>query len=58
MEIEQLNHIAVEVINSDHGAFLKAMAGAWIRADPENREILKEAWERLIKKYRLDEEFP
>ena len=53
----EMQIIAVEVTNSNHGDFLKHMANAWIVADPENRCILEEAWTRLISKYGLGEEY-
>jgi len=44
-------------MHSNHGGFLKTFAEAYLRADMENKEILKEAWERLIVKYELAEEY-
>lgn len=51
-----LTSIAVDVYHSTRGSFLKAMADAWCKADMYNRRILQIAWEKIIKKYSLDEE--
>ena len=52
-----LQIIAVEVSNSRHGEFLKAVAKAWQMADNENKPIIKPAWLLLIEKYRLEKEY-
>lgn len=57
MDIQDLDKIAVNVVESLHGDFLKQLARTWLHADPFNKEILREAWETIIKKYKLDKEF-
>lgn len=52
--VARLNDIAVDVSRSDRGSFVKAMATAWLRADPSNQRILWEAWETIITKYGLE----
>lgn len=52
--VTRLHDIAIDVGNSDRGSFLKAMALAWLRADPANQRILWEAWEAIITKYGLE----
>ena len=51
-----LREIAVNVVHSDHGDFLKTFADAYLRADQENEKILRPAWLVLINKYGLDKE--
>lgn len=51
-----LNKIAVHVYNGNYGSFLKAVADAWLKADPKNKRILRPAWVILIDKYNLDKE--
>ena len=52
--VARLHDIAVDVESSDRGSFLKAMATAWLRADPPNQRILWPAWEAIITKYGLE----
>ncbi|MBA7474963.1 hypothetical protein ES707_10326 [subsurface metagenome] len=56
-KFEVLDIIAVEVLNSNHGDFLKCFAGAWQRADLSNKRILLEPWKQLISKYKFREEY-
>ena len=49
--------ISVEVCHSNHGDFLKSVAHVFHKADRENKEIIRDAWYKLIKKYRLEEEY-
>lgn len=51
-----LNRIATNVVHSNHGSFLKALADTWLRSDVENRAILRPAWTKIVKKYNLDKE--
>lgn len=53
----KLNEIAVNVVKSSRGSFLKAFADAWLKADPENKDILRPAWIVIIDKYQLDQEY-
>ena len=53
----EMQIIAVEVTNSNHGDFLKHVARAWIQADLGNRAILDTAWKGLIYKYDLVREY-
>ena len=55
-DVELLNEIAVHVVDSDHGSFLKALADAWLRADPFNKRILRPAVKAIAVKYALEEE--
>ena len=52
-----LQIIAVEVVNSNHGDFLKHFANAWLKTDRANKVILKPAWLMLVNKYQLEEEY-
>lgn len=56
-EFKRLDGIAVFVVNSAYGVFLKRMASAWLHADPWNKRILRQAWERLVKKYDIAGEY-
>lgn len=58
MNKERLHEIAVCVVNSKHGDFLKSFADAYLRADQANEAILRDTWTVLIQKYSLDEECP
>ena len=49
--------IAVNVVHSDHGSFLRTFADAYLKADQENEKILRPAWLVLIDKYKLDKEY-
>ena len=51
-----MHAIAVRVVNSQHGGFLRTFADAYLRADQENERILRPAWLVLVDKYGLDEE--
>jgi len=53
----EMQIIAVEVTNSNHGDFLKHVAHAWVKADPGNKIILRTAWRKLINKYELAKEY-
>ena len=55
-DVERLSEIAIHVIHSNHGSFLKVMADAWLRADYANKRILKPAWAAIVTKYDLDKE--
>jgi len=52
-----LQLIAVEVVNSKHGDFLKHVAHAWLSAEGGNKTILKPAWVILVNQYGLEKEF-
>ena len=52
----RLSEIAYAVYNSNRGSFLKAIADAWMKADPFNKMILAPAWMRIITKYDLEKE--
>ena len=56
--VTRLHDIAVDVLSSHRGSFVKALAVAWLRADPSNRRILREAWEAIITKYGLEVKVP
>ena len=58
MNKKRLREIAVHVVNSKHGDFLRVFADAYQRADRENEAILRDAWIRLVLKYGLDAEYP
>lgn len=51
-----LRSIAVNVVHSKHGDFLRVFADAYLRADLENEKVLRHTWLVLITKYGLDEE--
>jgi len=53
----EMQIIAVEVANSNHGDFIKHVANAWINADPGNKALLEPVWRILINKYGLTEEY-
>ena len=58
MSTERVLHaIAVDVVNSNHGDFLKTFADAYLRADRANERILRPAWLVLVDKYQLDKEY-
>lgn len=57
LTLNDLDIIAVEVYHSQHGSFLKSFADAWCRADPGNKRILRAAWQTLITKYKLYDEY-
>lgn len=57
MLVEELDKIARCVVDSEHGRFLRTFADAWLRADIHNKRILKKAWETLVAKYHLNEEY-
>jgi len=57
MDYVELQIIAVEIANSNHGDFLKNMANAWLMAEPSNRIIIEKAWSDLINKYDLAKEY-
>jgi len=50
--------IAVCIVNSRHGDFLKSFADAYLRADIANEVLLRDPWNHLIHKYNLDKEYP
>ena len=52
-----MHAIAVHVVNSQHGDFLRTFADAYLRADQENEKILRPAWLALVDKYDLDPEY-
>lgn len=53
-KLGDLDTVAIRILQSRHGSFLKAFADAWLKADPYNKGILKTAWLALIEKYDLD----
>ena len=53
-DLEDLDAVALQILRSRHGNFLKAFADAWLKADPHNKGILKTAWLTLIEKYDLN----
>ena len=53
VDLEKLNAVALKILKSRHGSFLKAFADAWLKADSYNKGILKTAWLTLIEKYDL-----
>ena len=55
-EFELLDNIAVRVVHSRHGAFLKKFAAAWLHADAFNKRIIRVAWVLLIEKYDLQKD--
>ena len=55
IEFGHLDELAVDVVHSRHGAFLRRFASAWLHADVFNKRIIREAWEKLIEKYGLEE---
>lgn len=55
-DVKRLNEIAIHVVHSDHGSFLRSLAEAWLRADSFNKRILMPAWAVIVVKYSLDEE--
>ncbi len=57
MDKKRLHKIAIHVVNSNHGSFLKVFADAYLRADRDNERILHDVWISLISKYNLDKEF-
>jgi hypothetical protein len=52
-DLGDLDDVALQILQSRHGSFLKAFADAWLKADPYNKGILKTAWLTLIEKYDL-----
>ena len=52
-DLGDLDAVAVRILQSRHGSFIKAFADAWLKADPYNKGILKTAWITLIEKYDL-----
>lgn len=55
--LQILDIIAVEVLNSNQGDFLRSFAEAWQRADPFNKRIIQKPWIRLIDKYELRKKY-
>ena len=55
-EVKRLDKIATNVVNSDHGSFLKAIADAWLLADNSNKRILRSGWAAIVTKHGLAEE--
>ena len=53
-DLGDLDTVALRILQSRHGSFLKAFADAWLKADPYNKGILKTAWLALIEKYDLN----
>ncbi len=56
MACEALRTIFLDVMDSNHGGFLKAFAGAVVAADDENLIILLPAATEIIAKYNLLED--
>ena len=52
-----LQIIAVEVSNSRHGDFLKAMARAWQFADKQNKHLLMPVWNTVAANFQLVAEY-
>ena len=52
-----MHAIAVYVVSSSHGDFLRTFADAYLRADQGNERILRPAWLVLVDKYDLDGEY-
>jgi len=55
-KLGDLDAVALRILQSRHGSFLKAFADAWLKADHYNKGILKTAWLALIEKYDLNTE--
>ena len=55
-DVAHLNEIAINVHHGDRGSFLKAIADAWLKADPSNKRILMPAWAAIVTKYDLEED--
>jgi len=56
VDVDRLSEIAVQVYHSDRDAFLKAMADAWLKADPSDKRILRPAWVAIVIKHGLAKE--
>ena len=52
-----LDDIAMHIVESEHGIFLRKFADTWLKADPDNRALMKDAWIILIIKYGLNVEY-
>ena len=53
-DLGDLDAVALQILHSRYGNFLKAFADTWLKADPYNKGILKTAWLTLIEKYDLN----
>lgn len=52
MDMGELDRIVTDELNyGEHGGYIQALFGAWIKADPGNRELLRQVIERTIEKY-------
>ena len=54
--VDRLNAISVHVSDGHHGAFMRALAEAWLLADSANKRILRQAWAAIVVKYGLEAE--
>lgn len=54
--LDRLSEIAINVYNSKHGSFLRAMADAYLKADISNKAILRSVWVEIINKHDLGSE--
>jgi len=46
-------HLARDVANQHHGAFVNYLALALEQADAENFELLRPVWQAIVRKYNL-----
>ena len=55
--LDRLSEIAINVYNSKHGSFLRAMADAYLKADISNKALLCPVWVEFINRYDLASDF-
>ena len=55
-EVKRLNAVAGYIADSNYGDFLRALADAWLLADPSDKRILFSAWAAIVCKYSLYKE--
>ena len=55
MDTKKLDAIAYRVYHSEEaGAFAKAFADAWLKADQFNKGLLAGSWEKIVENQKLE----